>query len=185
MAAVWKASLFKRIGTGKPWCNTYFLSDTLIADATVVAAHILQFEQAIHFPEITFFKTRITSVDELNDQFFNDNYSFPGLRSASADQLPLWNTLKMFLNVFGGRPSFKYYRCLTEGDQTSGEIVAGLITTAASAFDTFLNADMAAGKLVDESGNLFTSRSFDNVVAPRSRNRRPKRKLVAGNPNPT
>jgi hypothetical protein len=142
------------------WTNRYFTSDPYTAAGDTIDALV-----AAHLPMLLnnciLTKVRVDDNVPDTDNFDTVGFNAAGTRTVGADhRYPLFNTVRVDFDVSGGgRPSRKYLRgALLEGDVNFTTLTSAIITPA----NTFADAIVAIGTIVDPQGNAF----LDGVVWP-------------------
>lgn len=185
MSIAWRLAIEKRIGEGKPWLNTYHLSDNLLADAQSSALSMVATERDIHSEFITFTRYILRPIAEGTGDFFITSLNVQGNRSISDELMPLFNTCVVEWNVLGGRPSRSYYRNLYEVDQGNAILTNTFKALVQTALEDAPQLLIDNNSLVDESGTVFSGWTIIPIVKMRSRTRRPKKKVVTPVVNPS
>jgi len=177
--ATFRTQLFKVMGSERPWTNVYHIDATDLSEASTSAGNfIASFEQSILNSSASIFK--ITTSSLVDDTFVTDNVSLPG-GSATSSLLPLYNTMKININVEGfGRADYKFYRGILDESNTEDFLIDPTFASGASDLMDGLIADMiAAGTpLVDSDGNAWTVSATQSAIQMRQRHRR-RKKAVA------
>lgn len=109
----------EKLYAGEYWTNVYHVEAASLLDAVPMAAAIKEIERAVHKTSVTFTKARI-SDSSANPEFTTVVYNQAGLHVNATDVVPLWNTVRVDLQRFGGRPGRKYLRLPIHEDQTQG-----------------------------------------------------------------
>lgn len=175
--AVFRVQVFYKFGTLGKWSNVWHAESadipTLLTDVSAVMVPDLQ--PLLH-PSATLLRTLIS--DLAGDTFVSTEQNVGGSSADSASILPLYNSLKAFLNSDElGRPDLKYFKgFLTEAMQTDGELEP-TVRSAADVRVTTLLSDMAAAgsPLVTLSGSEYVSASIQSAVQMRQMHRKRKR----------
>lgn len=111
----------KHIGA-EVWDNDYLVSAADMSVAAGYAALLLDFERALHRPEVTFDFTLVSTVTVGDRVFVHTPVNLPGLNPNVGPDilLPLFNTLRLDLQTADSDPGRKYYRgVLLAGDLQS------------------------------------------------------------------
>lgn len=167
---------------GRYWTNRYFTSDdwTAAGDTmdALVAAH-----RAILYDNNVITNIRVDDNVEETDNYDTVAVNLPGLRSGGGFALlPLFNVARVDFDVTGGgRPSRKYLRgCLAEGDASFTGLEAAMVTQ----LNTFGDALIAIGTLVDPQGQAFLDAVPWPFVQMRQLKRGSKKKIIPSSPTP-
>lgn len=185
--ALYRIQIFKTLGPGrKPWSNQHYVEAPTLATAATAASAIANIEKVVHKDYVQFVTARVKSVGGPGNPYTTVNLGFTGDVTLSAAALPLWNTVRVLYEVFGGRPSFNYYRLpVSEDDQASGEIsppAASFLTTnlVVPLFGLItLDGDF---RLVDESGGPISNVTLDPIIRERQLFRRRRKKTETSGP---
>lgn len=153
---LFKVDIEKLLGQ-EYWTNRYIVNATDLQEGDDIGASIVAAEQEFHLTDVLFTKRR-TSTLAPGGEFTTTNINLPGNRAGSGTFLPLFNTLRVDLSVFGSRPSRKYYRgVLTEGD-ISGDGVTTNFTPLLTLLLNVIADEASTGEgVVDVDGQLITS----------------------------
>lgn len=124
---VFQADIEKRVGR-EYFTNVYYVNAATIVEAAAASVRIAAFEQYFHKDAVVFEKARVRTPAEGDDIFVNTPLGFLGLQvNQPAQQLPLFNVLRVDFGVATGRPSRKYYRVLlNESDIESANVAQAL-----------------------------------------------------------
>lgn len=170
----------KRLGS-EFWTNVWQVQAGTLAEATVVAAAIVQAEREGHSSSVTFTRYRTSSVAQGDGVYAITPIGQVGLIGTDL-LLPLFNTLRMDFTAPTGRPSRKFFRgCLGEGN-INGEAVntVPFLTMSLSIADLFAETSEQDG-IVDPQGEFFTGIVIHPFVQMRQlRRSRRKRQNGAG-----
>lgn len=166
----------------RPWSNRYIIQATLLPEAASVATEIVTAEQAFHNQSTQFTYARVSTILP-NDGFYvtvpiNDN----GNRVDPADNLPLWNTLRVDVSVVGGgRPSRKFYRLPLGESDVNNYVVQPTIISLVDTTLTALVASLQGGgtPLVDPDGQEWDAITVSNRVQMRQLHRKRRRTPAA------
>jgi len=176
--ALFRVQQFKRLDSSdREWSNTYLIEATDLAAAVTAANPLLGREQNIHADNVTILRQRISDLDPETDNFVIVTSGLVGQAYTAEDfeQLPLYNTVRVDIDVFGGgRPSRKFYRAPV-GEQWN--INGNLDSTVLTLFNdevAGMIADVVAqgGELVDPQGQAWTTPTTIAAIQMRQRHRR-------------
>lgn len=179
---------FKRLESvpDREWSNSYLVeADTLDTVAAADTDFISQ-EKAVFMDNVQLTRRRYSDFDPATDLFTIVVGLVDGTRGSSdgVEYLPLYNTIRVDINVAGGgRPSRKYYRApVTELDQVNGRLVTATIDNVQAAVNGLISAmSGASAPLVDPDGQLWVSAVCQTQVQMRQLHRK-RRKAVAPAP---
>lgn len=178
--ALFRCQVFKRLTSSEhEWSNVYHIRAATISAAAGQADAVAAAEESFHWNNVFFTRARV-SLEGAPGSFTIVTLNVAGIGGDALDQIPLFNVARASLNVLYGRPSFKFYRLpMREQDQTNGVITGGFPATIIAAMES-LFANTADEGIVDESDNLFTSCTVDNLVHERQVHRRRRRRSGVG-----
>lgn len=182
---LFRTQVFKSIGGGKEWSNSYWIDAADITAADFMAGEIAIAEQSVHKGNVDFLRARTSTAAPGDNAFVVRVLNFPGSVPADVPQLPLFNTVRVDLGVFGGRASFKYLRTpIAENEQENGLLAPSTATFIAENY-VLAMLSLSANtppetRLVDEDGNSFTSGSVNIRVQNRQLRRRRRRRASGG-----
>jgi hypothetical protein len=166
----------------RPWSNVYRINAADLTAAVDGAVIIIPAEQAFHNAATQFTYARISSAVEGDDVYTTFPINEGGDRTDPADNLPLWNTVRVLINVFGGgRPSQKFYRLpLGEGDVNNYVIQSGVITLIQSTLTTLIDdMDNNGTPLQDPDGQNWGAVTVQERVQMRQLHRKRRRSTPA------
>lgn len=171
--ALFKCSIRKAVndaGGAFKWSNTWYVDTLSPLTAASIATNIwTQGERLFHKSRVFAYEVYVTSTLAGDEAFYTaaiDGDAAPGLLVSAGDQLPLFNVVRVDLNVIaGGRPSRKFYRpTIEEGDQTNGNLTN---TTLIQAIGTGLGMILAMPEVRDEDGNTFGTSVIKGITSRR------------------
>lgn len=143
---MYKIQIFKKHPLEpRQWSNVYLVDTESLETATAAMALIYAAETAFH-NEATTFDHSVASVwPDSGGVFISVPLNSPGDRADPADNLPLWNTLRVDLTMDGGgRPGRKYYRLpLGESDVANYVVNSGLLGDVKTTLDALI-ADLTS-----------------------------------------
>ena len=172
---LFRAEIQKTQG-GLYWVNRYIISEANIGTAHAAALNLVEHEQAIHSQEVTLDKIRTDDMVPGSDQFIVTVLGADGAYAMGTGQLPLFNVVRVDVNVAVGRPSRKYYRVgLTETVVAGDELEATYRTAVVNAM-TAMRA--AVPEWVDVDGQVFVGQSVMPKVAMHQLRRGTRRKTT-------
>jgi len=178
MAATDKVQIFMVGADNRPWTNVFHVNATTLDAAASWAVNFLA-PCMVSELNVAFSAVKIV-VDHLaDDTFISLPISIPGV--VSGDWLPLFNTVKVDINVAGhGRQDGKFVRgWLHEGVVTDGLIDESVRGAFEDKFTSLIADSTADGTdLVDADGNLWQTASVRATIQERQRHRRRKKKVV-------
>lgn len=181
----YRVQIFKSIGGGKEWSNTYHIFADTLALGIPFIENIVEAETTVHKQNVDFIRARISTETPDDGVFATVPLNTQGQVLASSDQLPLWNVVRVDFGVFGGRPSYKFLRLpLQESEQANGILTGGVTDTVQLFYANVLlalsNEAETGPVLVDESGNFFNSADVFPRVQMRQLSRRRRRTTSGG-----
>lgn len=178
--AIFICQVFKE-GLGEKWSNRYLFDASSLAACEPLVAPIVDREKSIHKSTVTITQVRVSDQVAANDNFFTVPVNEPGDVTATAALLPLFNRVRVDIDVDGfGRPSRKYY-CLplAEDEQADGILgsLTGLAIQAAvnlmiTEVDTAGGGD---GEICDPDGQAWVTATYQAKVAMHQMHRRRRR----------
>lgn len=129
----------------RAWSNDYVVDAGTLETGVAALAIIYAAESTFHNAATTFTHALVSSTVEFDNVFQSVPLNSPGERANPADNLPLWNTVRLDVTATGGgRPGRKFYRLpLGESDVANYIIDSGLAGEIKSAMDGVI-ADLAA-----------------------------------------
>lgn len=129
----------------RPWSNVYLVGTDDLATATAAMALIYAAETTFHNESTTFDHGVASVFPDSGGVFTSVPLNSPGDRTDPADNLPLWNTLRVDLTMDGGgRPGRKYYRLpLGESDVNNYVVNTGLTGSIKTTLDGLI-ADLTS-----------------------------------------
>jgi|SRR5690242_8263252 len=157
---VYRVTIVKQMETGpfalQKWSNVYHINRADMAAAALAAPEIADLEKTLYPDNVAIVRY---SVDDpaAPGTGFSKTVFIGGTAGAgaSATQLPLFNAVRVKLNVATGRASMKYLRLpLDESQVDSGSIVPALSTAISTNWGSPL---VALGYVTDESGQPIQS----------------------------
>jgi len=173
---------YKVIGTqvGREFTNAYLCEADDIDTVAAALGDLVDAEKACFLDVVTIVRARVSDQDPDTDSFVILNTATSGTRNTlgAGSYLPLYNTIRVDINVAGGgRPSRKYYRSpIMETDQENGELVSSVVTAMDSAVNNIISVMSAASApLVDPDGQLLVSSSTRTAVQMRQLHRKRKK----------
>ena len=174
---VFRIQVFYKLGTIGKWSNVWHASAADIpALLTDVSAVMVPDLQPLLHPSGTLLRTLIS--DLAGAEFVSTEQNVGGSSSDSASLLPLFNSMKAFLNSAElGRPDLKYFKgFLTEAMQTDG-VLEPTVRSAADVRVTTLLSDMSAAgsPLVTFGGSEYVAASIQSDVQMRQMHRKRKK----------
>lgn len=182
--SIFRVQQFKRLDANdREWSNTYLIEADDLAAAVDAAAPLIGREQNVHADNVTILRQRISDTLPDTDVFTIVTAGVPGQAYVAADfqQLPLYNTVRVDIDVSGGgRPSRKYFRAPV-GEQWN--INGNLDTSVLTLFNDEVNgmiADVSAsgGMLVDPDGQAWQTAHCQLAVQMRQLHRKRRKKTV-------
>lgn len=157
-------------GYGEKWSNRYLIEASSLAAAVICAPAIATAERGVHLDTVLFTYMRVSDLVAANDNYATIPVNNTGQTNASASALPLFNTVRVDIDVEGfGRPSRKYYRLpLMETDQDNHALSGTLVSAMAAMVNAMIAAVDSAGggdgELVDPDGQSWvTATTFPRV----------------------
>lgn len=183
--ALYRIQVFKQIGTGKEWSNTYWAEATDLDQAIAFGAAVVGAEISIHKANVNFIRYRVSTKTPGDNVYATTPINQPGNRVIASGQYPLFNTARVDFAVFGGRPSYKYLRLpLEELEVQNGILTPTQIGNIEAEYIALLSPNFAGplepNGLVDESGNFFTNITVFPQVQERQIRRRRRRSTNGG-----
>lgn len=175
---LYSVDIQKKQGT-EYWTNRYILNDASLGAASVSMLEIAQCEVQIHTQNVVIDRGRVRPLAPGGDNFIIVPYGYDGGYDGGSlsSQLPLFNVVRVDLEVSEGRPSRKYYRVgLTDGmvnGSTINETYRAFVDTQVEQMRTDL-----AGKLVDVDGQGINGATVFATVAMRQLRRGSRRRLT-------
>lgn len=129
----------------REWSNDYVVDAASLEAGVAAAAVIYNAEESFHNVATTFTRALVSSTVQFDNVFQSIVLNSPGERANPADNLPLWNTVRLDITATGGgRPGRKFYRLpLGESDVANYIIDSGLAGDIKAAMDGVV-ADLAA-----------------------------------------
>lgn len=128
---------------GRQFSNSYTLQASSMADAVPGVDVLKEYEQELHDPNFTITYARLSTATEGDNVYTTIVYNVPGVRTASGESLPLFNTMRLDVNAATGRPSRWHYRGLHEGEVSNNEVSSATRLVLTDAYDAMRTA-MAA-----------------------------------------
>lgn len=149
--ALFIIQIFKQLGNEK-WSNRYIINSPALANAVTATATITLRERNFHATNVQFTHARVSTLASGDEVFQTVPLNAVGAMTIDGGQLPLWNCVRVDINVGGGRPSRKFYRCPIDEGRTENGVVSGTFVSA-------ITADINA--LIDEVQTLDSSALTD------------------------
>jgi hypothetical protein len=172
--AVWQVDIQKQLGT-EYWTNVYHVNVPSQAAAVTEAQTIIYAERQLSMDNVTFVNYRVRPFPAGGTPGTVYPIGQAGL-SASADYLPLWNTVNVIFTVGQGRPSRKYLKLpIPEVAQSNGIISSTYLASWGTAYSAALEG---MANLCDSQGNPFLDVGILVNVGMRQLRRGSKRKLL-------
>jgi hypothetical protein len=128
---------------GRQNSNSYTLLAANMADAAAGVDVLKEYELELHDPNFTITYARLSTDIKGDDDYTTIVYNAPGVRVASGESLPLFNTMRLDVNAASGRPSRWHYRGLHEGEVSNNEVSSATRLVLTDAFEAMQTA-MAA-----------------------------------------
>ena len=171
--ALYRVQLRKAVNEGGILCkfsNIYYTNADNVIDAADFGIFLWNtIEKGMHRPFVFCYEVYASDLDTNTTNYTVAAIPPENQRGTltvdSGQVLPLFNVLRVDLNVVGGRPSRKYYRpMLGENDQAGGVINnVDLVTALTGKLQLLVNLV----NLVDESGNDIASFSIKGITSRR------------------
>lgn len=174
--ALFKADIEKVYGS-EYWTNVYYIEAADIDTAATYLDNLMDVEQATHSQQVTVEKGRVTPVPNPGNAFITHEFHESGGYINSEPLMPLFNTIRVDMNVAAGRPSRKFLRGVLHMDaiDADGYLVAGYQTHILNNYITPLEG---YGWLVDESGNDIVGFTLQGKPSDRQLRRGSKRRTT-------
>ena len=141
--AIYTIQMFKEhpFKPGRTLSNTYHVSTGDLALAVTAVPAFAEYEIEIHDANFTITYARVSTLAVGDDSFATVVINEPGIRSASGDTMPLFNTLRLDVNtVSGGRPSRWHYRGIHETEVSELLIASGTRLVFTDAWNALVTA---------------------------------------------
>ena len=106
---------------GSYWTNRYTVEGASVTAFDFVVDKLVAAEKAIHNVEVIFNRARVTDLVPDNDNFVIIPLTGTGTYGTFGNPLPLFNVVRVDLNVSVGRPSRKYYRTVFGESEVDGD----------------------------------------------------------------
>lgn len=177
---LYRIEIFKTYGLNpKPWANSYWSFSEDLTQAGANAVELVEIERQVHSENVTFRYSRTSRVGSAGTEYQTTPINLAGLTTA-AQELPLFNSVRVDFGVLGSRPMRKYLRTpIPEGSQQNGTLetayhdyIVDNYAVPVRLLSTLANDN---GPITDESGNLLDSETVSTQVRMRSLVRRRKR----------
>lgn len=173
-----RIEIHKHVGAEK-WVNTYLVNAATMDAAEGFAAGLISFERSLHLSAVVFDYAR-TSTTIVGDRTFDHIVvNLPGLGDPGTSVvLPLFNTLRLDLQVNDADPARKYYRgCLTAAQLESNfTIIDSAVTYFQGVIDAHAGRPSLQG-VVTPKGNIVLNQVVADKVQERQLHRRRKKKI--------
>lgn len=174
--ALFKVDIEKTYGP-EFWTNVYYVD---AADIATAATHMVDLggaEVRVHSADVTIEKGRVTPVPNPGNAFITHEFHESGTYTNSAPLMPLFNTVRVDMNVATGRPSRKFLRGILHMDALDSE---GFITATYQSMieDQYITTLEGYSWLVDESGNEIVGFTLQGKPSDRQLRRGSKRRTT-------
>lgn len=179
--AIYIIQLFKQLGNEK-WSNRYLIESAVLQDAVNAVGSISARERNFHATNVQFTHARVSTLAQGDEIFQTVPLNVAGVMTVDGGQLPLWNCVRVDINVGAGRPSRKFYRCPIDEGRTENGAVSGTFRTAIEADINALIDDVQtldSSSLVDPDGQAWVDGTVHNLLVNRKLHRR-RRKVSSG-----
>lgn len=174
--ALFKVDIEKTYGP-EFWTNVYYVDAADLATAVTHMGDLLGAEQRVHSAEVTVEKGRVTPVPNPGNAFVTTEFHESGAYTNSAPLMPLFNTVRVDMNVDAGRPSRKFLRGILHTDAIDAD---GSITGTYQGMieDQYITTLEGFSWLVDESGNPIVGFTLLGKPSDRQLRRGSKRRTT-------
>jgi hypothetical protein len=152
--------------------NVYHVNELTIADAVGVGHQVaLQHQKAITaWSRIN--AMRVSSPAPDDGVFATIPLNLVGTRPGTGEAMPPFNRIMVSFQVAYTYKCRKFITAMVEGDSSSGEVVASVLTDLQT---NYINPLLALGSLCNPDGVLFTGGAAEKSVAMRQLRRKKKR----------
>src|SRR5215212_7445139 len=89
---------------GRNFSNNYTLLAASLEDAQGGLDTLVEYEREIYDPNFTITYVRLSTAQEDDNVYTTAVYNLAGVRVASGESLPLFNTMRLDVNASTGRP---------------------------------------------------------------------------------
>jgi len=181
---MFRVQVFKTItGSDREWSNTYLCEAPDIDTVVAVLPDVLADEAQMHLDNVTVTRARVSDTVVGTDVFAIVTGNLIGSRGTAetGDWLPLYNTIRVDIDVAGGgRPSRKYYRSPVLESENDGGFLAGATQTF---FDTAVGQiittfETGSAPLVDPDGQTLVTPHTSNRIQMRQLHRKRKKPVA-------
>jgi len=151
----------------REWSNDYVVDAGTLEAGVAALAIIYVAESSFHNVATQFTHAIVSSTTPFDNVFQSVPLNTPGERTDPADNLPLWNTLRLDVSAAGGgRPGRKFYRLpLGESDVSNYIIGSGLLGDVKTAMDGVISDLSGLGSpwLIGEGREALETFPFNKV----------------------
>ena len=128
----------------RQWTNDYIVDTTVLDTAVAALALIYAAETSFHAEAVQFEHAIVSNLEPDNNEFQTVPLNSPGDRTNPADNLPLWNTMRVDITAAGGgRPGRKFYRLPLGESEVANYIVDATLRSGVKSTLDGLISDLA------------------------------------------